>query len=325
MQPVVGQSNWKLACQRTEDGVTILQARTCDTVAVLPSELFGLPVTALGSYALTPGRWKETGGEVFITGSPVMDTEHYENGTLCDLTLPKFLQQVGEYTFYNCTDLGTVRLWDSVQFWGGGALMNCRNLNTVFLNRTEEEGETLFYFADELSRELDVTLLEAGDTVARLIFPEYQEIYEENCPAHHFDYSIYGAGYPYHHCFHQRKLGFSAYDALWKPFLKTEHDDRCALRLAYCRLRWPKELSKAAAEEYRNYLHVHAGAMLRLMLEENAVRDLPFLLRQIRPEKEALSAACGLARRKGMAEAMGILLEEQHRRFPLGVEKTFDL
>lgn len=80
-------------------------------------------------------------------------------------------------------------------------------------------------------------LLEAGDTVARLIFPEYQEIYEENCPAHHFDYSIYGVVHPYHHCFHQCKLGFSAYDALWKPFLETKYDDRCALRLVYCRLR----------------------------------------------------------------------------------------
>jgi len=63
----------------------------------------------------------------------------------------------------------------------------------------EEQGESLAYFADELSRELDVTIVMPDGETARLIFPEYREIYEENCPAHHFDYNISGAGYPYHY------------------------------------------------------------------------------------------------------------------------------
>ena len=43
------------------------------------------------------------------------------------------------------------------------------------------------------------------------IIPEYFEDYEENCPAHHFDYTIYGAGYPYHHVFREGELYFRDY------------------------------------------------------------------------------------------------------------------
>lgn len=102
---------------------------------------------------------------------------------------------VGEYAFFNCGALKTLELYDGIGFWGGGALMNCRSLDTVRLTRiSEEQGISLAYFADELSRELDVTVTETDGTAARLIFPEFLEVYEENCPAHHFDYTICGAG-----------------------------------------------------------------------------------------------------------------------------------
>ena len=84
--------------------------------------------------------------------------------------------------------------------------MNCRRLDSFQVDCTGQEGGLLAYFAGELPGELDITLRRGGEPFARLIFPEYVEVYEENCPAHHFDYNIYGAGYGYHHCFYQKKL-----------------------------------------------------------------------------------------------------------------------
>ena len=130
METVSGLSNWKLVIRREPSGITILQAVTCDPRAVLPEELFGLPVTALGDYAL-----------------------------------------------FNCAALKKLSLHDGVRFWGGGTLMNCRCLDTFHLTRVGEQGETLAYFADELSRELDVTIREADGGQVRLIFPEYVEVY----------------------------------------------------------------------------------------------------------------------------------------------------
>ena len=101
--------------------------------------------------------------------------------------------------------------------------------------------------------------LDAAGRTARLLIPEFLEVYEENCPAHHFDYNIYGAGYPYHHCFHQKKLSYKVYDGLWRAFLGMEHEEDAALRLAWWRLRYPVGLSERAEASYLDYLRRHVA------------------------------------------------------------------
>lgn len=325
METIGGVNNWRLSIRRERDGITVLRAATCDRRAALPEELFGLPVTALENHALTPG-WEDSGGEtVLVTCGPTANPSDWDNSSLEDLKLPESLIRVGDYAFFNCRKLKTLRLRDTVRYWGGGALMNCRNLNTFYLTSTGQEGELLAYFADELPGELDVTLHLADGGLARLIFPEYVEVYEENCPAHHFDYNIYGAGYSYHHCFYQKKLSIKAYDELWRPMLGMEHDEDCALRLAWWRLRYPVELTERAEADYLTYLRSHAQAAVRWLLAEGDTAGLRFLLARAAWTREDLAEACTLAREQASPEALALLLEEQHRRFPGGLDKTFDL
>lgn len=322
---VSGVSNWHLTVRRCKDGVEILRAVTCDASAALPETVLGLPVTALGPHALSGGERKAQGEEVCVTCGAAPQ-EGWDNRGLRALTLPRTLRRVGDYAFLNCAALEELRLWDGIAFWGGAALMNCRSLDTFHLTRVgTEQGESLAYFADELSRELDVTIVTPDGETARLIFPEYREIYEENCPAHHFDYNIYGAGYPYHHCFRQKKLTMKEYDGLWQTYLGTEHDDSAALRLAWWRLRYPVELTEQAERRYTAYLRDHAEEAVRWLLAQRDPAGLRFLLARTEPTRELLSAACALAREEGAPEALAILLEEQHKRFPSGLDKTFDL
>lgn len=325
METVSGVNNWKLVIRREAEGVTILRAATCDRRAALPEELFGLPVTALGDHALTPGRRPPEGEEVLLTCGPIAGDDTWDNSDLEDLRLPESLERVEDYAFFNCGMLKTLRLGDTVRHWGGGALMNCRRLDTFHLACTGQEGELLAYFADELPRELDVTLYRAGETAARLIFPEYVEVYEENCPAHHFDYNIYGAGYGYHHCFYQKKLSLKAYDELWRPMLGMEHDGECALRLAWWRLRYPAELTEQAKGQYLSYLRAHAPEAARWRLAERDTEGLRFLLARTDWTREALAEVCDLARTQENPEALALLLEEQHHRFPGGADKSFEL
>lgn len=330
METISGVSNWNLVLRREGDRVTVLRAGTCGSRAVLPDRIFGLPVAALGDHALAPGRQQDPpppGAEVLrITCGPADEAAAWDNRNLRDLSLPESLASMGNYALLNCSALKTLRIYDNLARWGGGVLMNCRSLDTLHLTRTgPDQGEALAWFVGELSRELDVTVHGPGGETARLLFPEYTELYEENCPAHHFDYFISGAGYPYHHAFRQKKLEWKAYDALWRDFLGMEHEADTALRLAWYRLRWPVELSDGAAAGYRAYLQAHAGDALRLLLEEGSAEHLPFLLAQIQPDRAALSAACALARERGNTAAVAVLLEEQHRQTPAGLKKTFTL
>lgn len=325
METVSGVNNWKLVIRREAAGITLLRAVTCDAQAALPETLFGLPVTALGNHALCPTAREAQGEEVRITCGPQTGDPAWDNHGLRALTLPPTLERVGDYALLNCDGLKTLTLHDDICFWGGGALMNCRSLDTFHLTRTGEQGESLAYFADELSRELDVTIRETDGQTARLLFPEFLEVYEENCPAHHFDYNIYGAGYPYHHCFRQKKLQFKDYDNLWRGYLGMEHEANCALRLAWWRLRYPLELTDKAEGAYVAYLHAHTEDAVRWLLCEKDTVGLALLLKLTEPDREALAAACEEARAADAAEAVAILLEEQHKRFPAGLNKNFDL
>lgn len=324
MKTVSGLSNWKLVVRREPESVTILRAVTCDARAVLPERLFGLPVTALGRHALSPNGPEAEGEVVLVTcGAPA--EEAWTNAWIRELTLPAGLERVEDYALFNCAGLKKLRLHDGVRFWGGGALMNCRSLDTFHLTRVGEQGETLAYFADELSRELDVTIQESDGDLVRLIFPEYVEVYEENCPAHHFDYNIYGAGYPYHHCFRNKRLSLKEYDGLWREFLGVEHDERCAVRLAWWRLRYPAELTARAREAYLAYLKDHVREAAQWLLEQRDLTGLHDLLEWTQPDRETLSAVCALARDRQAPEAVAMLLEEQHRRFPPAASRSFDL
>lgn len=321
MTTISGTSNWHLTVRREEASVSILRAVTCDIFAALPDTLFDLPVMALSDHVLAPNAAPIAGEEVCITcGVPQGE---WDNRNLRELTLPRQLASVGDYAFFSCRALQALHLHDGVTHWGGGVLMNCRSLDRILLTRVESaQGESLAYFADEMSRELDVSLFGTDGSETRLIFPEYVEDFEENGPAHHFDYTIYGAGHPYHHVFRGKTLHLTDYDALWERFLSAVHEDSAALRLAWYRLRYPRELSVWARAQYEAYLRAHVDESLRLALEQRDIAGLRQLLDLL--DGTPLAAALAFAREEHMTEATAILLEQQHRRDG-GREKDFDL
>lgn len=323
METVSGLSNWKLILRREADHIEILRAETCDSRAVLPDELFGLPVTVLGDHALAPGAKPVDGDSLRITCGREGD---WDNRQLQELTLPRHLTDVENYAFYGCRALHTLCLHDRADRWGGYCLMNCRELRNIRLTRVgENHGGALAFLCGELHEELQVRVTETHGGETRLVFPEFVEDYEENVPNHHFDYRIYGGGHPYHHVFRGKQLDLRVYDGLWINFLKEAHDPDTAMRLAYTRLRWPTDLSAQAAERYRNYLKNHAKAVLLWQIAQRDIVGLQLLLTELDVQGELLHSACEQARCAGNTEALALLLERQHRQEPKGFDKEFDL
>lgn len=176
-------------------------------------------------------------------------------------------------------------------------------------------GGTLAYLAGELNHELDVTVSTSDGPLLRLIFPAYRESYEENTPAHHFDYVIEGAGYPYHHCFRSRVLHLPTYDSLWPRFRESE--DSCAVRLAWRRLRYPVELSAKAEYSYWDYLHAHDKETISWLMRERDIEGLAFYLERGKHGRDLSTYALDLARELRFTEAVALLLEEQRCRAPV--------
>lgn len=326
MEVFSGTSNWKLKISRTDHSVTILRAFTCDASASLPDELFDLPITELGPHALAPSAREVPGEEVWITcGAPEGD---FDNRNLRELSLPAPLQKIGSYAFMNCCSLEALHLSGELSVLGADAFMNCRSFSRIFLFCEQLVScRALAFLVEELPQELSATIFEAGSAEEiRLLFPEYREVMDENVPNHYFNYVIAGAGYPYHNLFQKKLFSLSGYDALWEKFLSCEYERASAIRLAWWRIRYPAALSEEARSAYLDYLRPHFSSLVRLILEEE--RDIPglrLLLALLSPSREDFAEAQQLARNLNFTEASAILLEEQHRRFPIGHARSFEL
>ncbi len=324
MKSISGLTNWQLTVRRENDGVTILRALTCDQYAVLPDELFGLPVTALQDHALAAGAVPAEGEELRVLGGA--ESGEWENRNIAELTLPRFLRQIGDYAFMNLRSMETLRFFDDLSSTGRGSLMNCRSFTRLELRRTgPSQGPALASLAHSPQQKLDVTVIDADGGILRLVFPEYFEDYIENRNAYAFQFKITGGGYAYHNVFRDRALSVSDYDALWPAYIAQEHDEDTALELAYGRLCFPTRLSDQAGERYAEYLRANLDRALSLALRGKDMHALRKLLDLDTVETEILDAALRESRTLHMTEATAILLEKRHTRPAAGRARTFDL
>ena len=324
MESISGLTNWRLNVRRDDDGITILRALTCDKKAILPDELFGLPVTALQDHALAAGAAPVEGETLRILGGA--ESGDWDNRNIRELTLPRSLQQFGNYAFMNLRAMETLRLFDDLYAFGSAGFMNCRSFSRLELTRTgPRQGPALASLVQSLQQELDVTVFETDGAVLRLIFPEYIESYTENKAAHHFELKIIGGGYAYHSVFRGKTLQMADYDALWPAYLAQEHEEDSALHLAYFRLRCPTGLSEPARERYAEYLHANIGSALSLALREKDMRALRLLLELGSLATETLDAALRESRALQNTEATAVLLEKRHARPAAGRTRTFEL
>ena len=323
MEVIRGESELLLTVREEAGGMVIVQAMAAGDAAIIPESIRGVPVTALAHHAFAPGRGEAEGERIRIACGPA-PSEVPDNGGLRAVTLPPTLRRVGDYAFYNCTALEQVRLHASVEEWGGGVFMNCRRLDTMVLHVTGSRVRPLSYLADELSRELDVTIVDQ-DGEGRFIFPEFREDLDENCPNHYFDYHITGGGYPYHHCFRDNTFAAGDFDRLWDKYLQTRHDPGTALRLAWHRLRRPRQLAPEAEEKYLAYLRSHGEDAMAWLMEERDGEGLAWLLETCGLRREVISAGCERARQTENHEAQALLLEQLRRTEPAGRRKSFDL
>ena len=134
MRCIDGENELILTCETQAEGVCILRCETRDPVVLLPDEIDGAPVTALGRYVLS-GRAPDLSGRdtfsVRVTcGGPL---PVHEADSIRAVTLPKHARTVGSYAFYNCRSLEELTMTDSVSAFDGGSLMNCLSLHRIRL------------------------------------------------------------------------------------------------------------------------------------------------------------------------------------------------
>lgn len=324
METVTGFSNWRLTIKRSENEITILRAVTCDKDAILPDELFSLPVTVIGDRALAPTAKPINGEEVTIVCG--MPDGEWDNRNMQSLVLPRHLRRADNYSFMNCSSLQRVELHDELTELSFTSFMNCRLLKHFDLYReSEKQGPVLADIVSWYPRELEFTVFETNGDVLNLVFPEYYEIYSEKGGTLFYDYNIEGAGFGYHNMFKNRSISMADYDKLWNSYLTMDYDRGTALRLSWGRLSSPVELSTEAKADYEAYLFAHAREGFDYAFSIRDMELIRTLLKAPALSAEDREYALERSRELHLTEATAIMLEHQHRSVGGGRRRSFEL
>lgn len=311
----------RLYAVRCEGGARLVRCCAPGGDVFVPDALGGLPVVEVGPYAFS-ARAPELPAGAFCTPAQGGCDAH-DAAAIRSVALPQSVRSIGDYAFYGCTGLVRLSVGGVLESVGSDAFMNCWALRRLYVRG--EGGlracvqQVLREYAGELTVDLETPR-------AQLLFPAFSEEYEELAAPHIFHYNIDGAGYACRQCFEGRQLRFGLYDAAQRRLLAA-HEFEAAARAALGRLRWPAGLTPTAREAYRQTLAAHGEEALRWLLRERDAQGLAFLLGLGLLPRAALAAGCAAARKAGDTEALGLLLESEHRHFgaPAGASADFSL
>lgn len=303
-------------CERGKEGVTLLEYRGLDSLAVVPEQIGGAAVTALAPYVFSkhgnddtqhPAAFWQSGDGVAVPRDEAVKLPRVKGDSLEELRLPGSLRRVGAYGFYNCGRLKRLELYSTTLDWGTGVFAGCGGIRELEIHVDESRRSCLKEILAELRQTLTVDY--DGAERARLIFPEFFEEAVENTPARILVTNTHGCGQKYRNCFVRTQLQFQEYDGLF-PHVKVQEPEKLVADLALGRVMYPCCLSRRSREAYMEYLGDHRRAAACAAVEREDTESLLWLLDHLSYEAEDLKAVIDAAGRRGNPAAVSLLMDK---------------
>lgn len=284
------------------DGVRILRVLGDSPCPVLPSLVEGRPVTEVGAYCFSARA--VSGGSLWPADSA--ETHEVTGDFLEEVVLPDSVRVLNSAAFYNCHRLRRVEVGPGLESLGSDLFTNCKALRTFALRVAPDAETWLKKLLGAVSADIGVEFL--GAPGAKLFYPEYFELLDENTPAHIFNHSIEGEGYRMRQCFAGGAVDYAAYDASFAQACVGETADKLC-RLALGRLLAPFALADSARTDYEFYLTGHPDAAFTLAIEARDEAALRLLVKLGLDVRQA-AARCAKA---GWSAGAAILLARPKR------------
>lgn len=251
-------------------GARLLRVYGDTPCPALPAAIGGLPVAEIAPYCFADSPKAGGGGHLTGPGADTPGALHPLCGNfLTAVSLPGTVRVLHSAVFYNCRKLRQLRLGAALDGLGSDLFTNCTALEDFILTSEPAAPSGLKKLLGAISADITVRFCPDGAEQARLFYPEYTELLDENTPAHIFNHSIDGEGYRLRQCFTLSTLNFTEYDAAF-PVVSIAEPPAKLCRLALGRLLYPYALAPEAGAAYRRYLSGHAADALSLVI---ALRD----------------------------------------------------
>lgn len=309
--------NTAYLCEAESQGIRILEYRSLDSLAVVPKEIAGWPVTMLAPYLFSIHEnyndgehpcafWQSASGEP-VSWEEAGELPRLKGDFLRELRLPDTLRQVGAYGFYNCSNLKKLELYSTTRDWGPGVFTGCQGVEELVIHVDETQKSCLKEILAELRQTLTVTYDGPGRAV--LIFPEFFEEAVENTPARILVTNTHGCGQKYRNAFVQTQFQFREYDSLF-PHIQVQEPEEVTVKLALGRVMYPYHLSGEFEDRYVEYLKQHRVSAACQAVKRDDMDSLTWLTEHILYEKEELKTVIGIANRAGSMTAVSLLMSK---------------
>ena len=244
------------------------------------------------------------------------DTLHPVCGNfLEEIALPDSLQVIGSCAFYNCRSLRLLTVGSGSLTVGSDVFLNCFALETIRVQAAPGDSTGLFALVNNITEAVRAEFRPAGAAapLAALWSPAYWEDIEET-PAHILLHTFSGQGYHYRQCFLDNKFLPAEYDAIF-PQGHDADDAAIMAMLCFARLRYPWQLTEAAAGHYRAFLAANTDRVFARLLKAQDTDGIRALLALDVLDKAAFASAAALAAKAENAAAAALLADAEHKKY----------
>ena len=242
-----------------------------------------------------------------------------------EIILPDSLQVIGSCAFYNCRSLRLLTVGSGGLTVGSDVFLNCFALETLRVQAAPEQPTGLFALVNNITEAVQAQFwpADASAPLAALWYPAYWEDIEET-PAHILLHTFSGQGYHYRQCFLDNKFLPAEYDAIF-PQGHDADDAAVMAMLCFGRLRYPWQLTEAAAGHYRAFLAANTDRVFARLLKAQDTDSIRALLALDVLDKAAFASAAALAAKAENAAAAALLADAEHKKYaPQSKKQRYD-
>ena len=276
-----------------------------------------------GKLCLTRAFGRDVSGKErysFDFAAPAAPAQDDELHPICgnfleEAVLPDSLRVIGSCAFYNCRSLRLLTVGSGGLTVGSDVFLNCFALETLRVQAAPEQPTGLFALVNNITEAVQAQFwpADAPAPLAALWYPAYWEDIEET-PAHILLHTFSGQGYHYRQCFLDNKFLPAEYDAIF-PQGHDADDAAIMAMLCFARLRYPWQLTEAAAGHYRAFLAANTDRVLARLLKAQDTDSIRALLALDVLDKAAFASAAALAAKAENAAAAALLADAEHKKY----------
>ena len=214
-----------------------------------------------------------------------------------------------------CSSLRLLTVGSSSLTVGSDVFLNCFALETLRVQAAPEQPTGLFALVNNITEAVQAQFwpADAPAPLAALWYPAYWEDIEET-PAHILLHTFSGQGYHYRQCFLDNKFLPAEYDAIF-PQGHDADDAAIMAMLCFARLRYPWQLTEAAAGHYRAFLAANTDRVLARLLKAQDNDAVRALIALDVLDKDGFAEASALAAKAGNAAAAALLADAEHKKY----------